>query len=90
MQRDNKISNEIYLFYLFSYSGTYAYSANREWECDSKVPEHLRNSFKDISLQLVENSPGKNFNVIFGGGRLFLGQSFILFLMYKYFNINFS
>ncbi|CAO1310035.1 unnamed protein product [Diamesa hyperborea] len=54
-------------------AGTYAYSTNRAYECDTNVPEHMKNSFKDISLQLVENSPGKNFNVIFGGGRLFLG-----------------
>lgn len=56
-----------------SFPGTYAYSASRTYECDTNVPEHMKNSFKDISQQLVENSPGKNFNVIFGGGRLFLG-----------------
>ncbi|CAO1351855.1 unnamed protein product [Diamesa serratosioi] len=54
-------------------AGTYAYSPHRNWECDTKVPEHLKPTFKDISRQLVENSPGKNMNVIFGGGRDFMG-----------------
>ncbi|CAO1316317.1 unnamed protein product [Diamesa hyperborea] len=56
-------------------AGTYAYSPNRNYECDSKVPEKLKRTFKDISRQLVENSPGKNLNVIFGGGRDFMGAT---------------
>lgn len=37
------------------------------------VPESMKSHFKDISRQLIENSPGNKFNVIFGGGRDFLG-----------------
>lgn len=33
----------------------------------------MRTSFKDIARQLVEEKPGKDMNVIFGGGRDFLG-----------------
>ncbi|GIX72506.1 alkaline phosphatase, tissue-nonspecific isozyme [Caerostris darwini] len=53
----------------------YAHSANRYWESDDKltkdVPGDLRSKgeCKDIARQLIEDSPGKNFNVILGGGR---------------------
>lgn len=56
-------------------AATYAYSANRNYECDTKVPVEMRSSFKDIGRQLAENAPGKNFNVIFGGGRDFMGST---------------
>lgn len=47
----------------------YAHSANRYWESDDKVakdiPEELKtkDECKDIARQLIEDSPGKNFNV---------------------------
>lgn len=33
----------------------------------------MKSHFKDISRQLIEDLPGKKMNVIFGGGRDFLG-----------------
>ncbi|XP_014286122.1 alkaline phosphatase [Halyomorpha halys] len=45
----------------------YAHSAYRHWECDSNVPKN--SNCKDIARQLIEDAPGKNFNVIMGGGR---------------------
>ncbi|XP_077295947.1 alkaline phosphatase-like [Arctopsyche grandis] len=47
----------------------FAHSPSRYWEDDSKVPPASRKSCKDIALQLVDNEPGKNINVILGGGR---------------------
>ncbi|GFT93792.1 membrane-bound alkaline phosphatase [Nephila pilipes] len=53
----------------------YAHSANRYWESDDKLTKDVPNDFrlkgecKDIARQLIEDSPGKNFNVILGGGR---------------------
>lgn len=44
----------------------YAHAAHRDWEMDSKMPKRTR--CKDIARQLVENEPGKNLNVILGGG----------------------
>lgn len=47
----------------------YAHSANRYWESDDKlakdVPPDLKTETecKDIARQLVEDSPGQNFNV---------------------------
>jgi alkaline phosphatase len=35
----------------------------------------MKSHFKDISRQLIENSPGNKMNVIFGGGRDFMGAS---------------
>ncbi|XP_014273687.1 alkaline phosphatase [Halyomorpha halys] len=46
----------------------YAHTANRDWECDTKMPYYAQQC-KDIARQLVEDEPGKNFNVIMGGGR---------------------
>ncbi|KAG5673004.1 hypothetical protein PVAND_003084 [Polypedilum vanderplanki] len=54
-------------------ASAYAYSFHRDYECDTKVPNYIRSHFKDISRQLVENKPGKDLNVIFGGGKDFLG-----------------
>jgi alkaline phosphatase len=56
-------------------AATYSYSFDRNLECDTKVPEHLKSKFKDIAIQLVEDAPGKNLNVIMGGGRQYLGAT---------------
>ncbi|CAH2047067.1 unnamed protein product, partial [Iphiclides podalirius] len=47
----------------------YAHTPSRYWEDDSRVPPTVRRDCKDIALQLVENEPGRNINVIMGGGR---------------------
>ncbi|XP_046683690.1 alkaline phosphatase-like [Homalodisca vitripennis] len=47
----------------------FAQSPSRYWEDDSKVPPAARKSCKDIARQLVEDEPGKNINVVMGGGR---------------------
>ncbi|XP_014273669.1 alkaline phosphatase [Halyomorpha halys] len=48
----------------------YAHSADRDWECDSKIPAGY--ACKDIGRQLVEDLPGRKFNIIMGGGRQML------------------
>ncbi|CAH1406605.1 unnamed protein product [Nezara viridula] len=45
----------------------FAHTPERDWECDSVVPAGCRT--KDVARQLVEDNPGKRFNVIMGGGR---------------------
>lgn len=47
----------------------YAHTSSRYWEDDSKVPVMHRKYCKDITRQLVEGTPGRNINVIMGGGR---------------------
>lgn len=48
----------------------FAHTADRRWECEATMPESERTKgCKDIARQLVENLPGKNLNVIMGGGR---------------------
>lgn len=48
----------------------FAHTPDRRWECEAKMPDSERSKgCKDIARQLVENVPGKNFNVIMGGGR---------------------
>ncbi|XP_069689288.1 alkaline phosphatase-like isoform X2 [Periplaneta americana] len=47
----------------------YSHSASRYWEDDSKMPAASRRTCKDIARQLVEDQPGRNINVLFGGGR---------------------
>ncbi|KAK2580024.1 hypothetical protein KPH14_012313 [Odynerus spinipes] len=47
----------------------YAHAASRYWEDDGKVPSTARTSCKDIARQLLEDEPGRNINVILGGGR---------------------
>lgn len=47
----------------------YGHSASRYWESDDKIPDESRHLCKDIARQLVENDPGRNINVILGGGR---------------------
>jgi alkaline phosphatase len=40
-----------------------------------QVPDNMKPYYKDIARQLVEEDPGRKMNVIFGGGRDFLGAS---------------
>ncbi|XP_076251472.1 alkaline phosphatase-like [Rhynchophorus ferrugineus] len=47
----------------------YGHSPSRYWEDDSKVPPASRKSCKDLARQLIENDPGRNINVLLGGGR---------------------
>ncbi|XP_054157244.1 alkaline phosphatase-like [Oppia nitens] len=47
----------------------YAHSASRYWESDDKLPPNARTQCKDIARQLVEEYPGRDLNVILGGGR---------------------
>ncbi|XP_072384783.1 alkaline phosphatase-like [Diabrotica undecimpunctata] len=47
----------------------YGHSPSRYWEDDSKVPPAARKSCKDLARQLIENDPGRNINVLLGGGR---------------------
>ncbi|XP_014272690.1 alkaline phosphatase [Halyomorpha halys] len=49
----------------------YAKSAHRDWECDNSIPASA-SKCKDIGRQLIEDLPGKDFNVIMGGGRQIL------------------
>lgn len=39
------------------------------------VPEEKRSMYKDIARQLIEDKPGRNINVKFGGGRDFFGAT---------------
>lgn len=55
-------------------SALYAHTPNRNWECESKIPASNAKC-KDIARQLVEDSPGKNIQVIMGGGRQCLQSS---------------
>lgn len=52
-------------------SGAYAHIADRDWENDLKVSESGKDPefCDDIAEQLVFNQPGRNINVILGGGR---------------------
>ena len=48
----------------------YAHCPNRNWECEAKISEKDKTmGCIDIARQLIENSPGKDINVIMGGGR---------------------
>lgn len=48
----------------------YAHAADRRWECEAKMPASaLAGGCKDIAMQLIHDAPGKNINVIMGGGR---------------------
>ncbi|XP_075236104.1 alkaline phosphatase-like [Lycorma delicatula] len=48
-------------------AAAYAYSPERNWECEANIPKN--EACKDIGRQLIEDDPGKNFNIIMGGGR---------------------
>lgn len=43
-------------------SALYAYTANRRWECEHKLPLGAARC-KDIARQLVEDLPGRDINV---------------------------
>ncbi|XP_055337448.1 alkaline phosphatase-like [Paramacrobiotus metropolitanus] len=59
-------------------AAAYAHSASRSWESDKSMPQEAKAFSKDIARQLIEDTPGKNLNVIMGGGRLnFLPSSAI-------------
>lgn len=48
----------------------YSHTPDRHWECESKMPaEAIQAGCKDIARQLIEDLPGRNINVIMGGGR---------------------
>ncbi|KAG8249485.1 alkaline phosphatase-like [Homalodisca vitripennis] len=64
-------------------AATYAHSAYRLWQTDHEMKRDIKNvelgddnfsideamkGLKDISLQMIENSPGNGFKVILGGG----------------------
>lgn len=51
----------------------YAKTAFREWQCDTKMIAANATHCKDIARQLVEDEPGRNLNVIMGGGRQEMG-----------------
>lgn len=51
-------------------AGTYAKTPNRDWECDSDVPEPFKVFVKDIARQLVEDSPGNQFKVSFSENKM--------------------
>lgn len=51
-------------------SALFAHTANRKWECETKMNTSDRNlGCKDIARQLIEDEPGNKLNVIMGGGR---------------------
>lgn len=52
-------------------AGLYAHTANRDYESDTDVNNLAKNpnDCPDIATQLIQHKTGKNFNVIFGGGR---------------------
>lgn len=53
-------------------TGAYGHIANRDWECDANIkefPEAKKCIGHDIAIQLIRNKPGRDLNVIYGGGR---------------------
>lgn len=51
-------------------AASYAHAAHRNHESDVDLAEITKNAgCKDIARQLIEENPGKSFNVIFGGGK---------------------
>ena len=46
----------------------YAHTANRNWECDKKLPLNSPKGVEDITYQLVANDPGRRAKVVMGGG----------------------
>ncbi|CAK1542916.1 unnamed protein product [Leptosia nina] len=49
-------------------SPLYAHTPNANWECDASVPP-ASSGCKDIARQMIEDWPGRDLNVILGGGR---------------------
>ncbi|XP_050431795.1 membrane-bound alkaline phosphatase-like [Adelges cooleyi] len=56
-------------------SGSFAHTSNRNWESDADMLRYKHETevdisqCEDIARQLVSRDPGRNFKVIFGGGR---------------------
>ncbi|CAG9832093.1 unnamed protein product [Diabrotica balteata] len=55
-------------------SSLYAHVPNRNWECESKIPQ-TSTKCKDIAKQLIHDMPGRKIQVIMGGGRQCLQSS---------------
>ncbi|CAL8134234.1 unnamed protein product [Orchesella dallaii] len=49
-------------------AGAYAHTSHRDWESDIDIPLDGKDC-EDIASQLILREPGKNINVILGGGR---------------------
>lgn len=53
-------------------SGAYAHTANRNWECDADILRFSDNTdpaqCTDIAQQLITQEPGRNFDLMMGGG----------------------
>lgn len=51
-------------------AGLYAKVANRFWESDNDIPEDIRQQGPclDMAQQLIKQAPGRNFDVMMGGG----------------------
>eukprot|EP00096_Caligus_rogercresseyi_P009600 TRINITY_DN3280_c0_g1_i1.p1 TRINITY_DN3280_c0_g1~~TRINITY_DN3280_c0_g1_i1.p1 ORF type:complete len:542 (+),score=89.09 TRINITY_DN3280_c0_g1_i1:261-1886(+) len=48
----------------------YAHTTNRDWESDTDLPQDISSAgCIDIAKQMVYSSPGKDINVLMGGGR---------------------
>lgn len=48
----------------------YAHSPDRRWECEARMPDIAKRlGCKDLARILIEDKPGKDINVIMGGGR---------------------
>lgn len=56
-------------------AGLYAHVNNRDWECDTEIPQQYRECTKDIARQLVEDAPGNGLKVIMGGGAQHMGMT---------------
>lgn len=51
-------------------SALYAHAADRRWECENNInDDDKRKGCKDIGRQMIQDNPGRNINVIMGGGR---------------------
>uniref|UniRef100_A0A182ITT7 Alkaline phosphatase n=1 Tax=Anopheles atroparvus TaxID=41427 RepID=A0A182ITT7_ANOAO len=53
----------------------FAHTINRNYECDAKIPAPMKSRVKDIARQMIEDAPGKDMNVMLGGGRNCYGAS---------------
>ncbi|CAG0921797.1 unnamed protein product [Notodromas monacha] len=49
-------------------AAAFAHTPSRQWESDTHIPEPAAAKCSDISRQLIETEPGRNFNVVLGGG----------------------
>lgn len=52
-------------------AGVYSHTSNRDYESDTDITTYATDptGCRDIAKQLIFDSPGRDFNVIFGGGR---------------------